>query len=258
MAPGGTPAFSLTSACPAGAARCSLPPPPTPTRSSHGCVPRSAVRLTWPRRSRTRGPAASLSTCWPTGRRPRSAWPSRGSSPGGRRDETVLVYLSCHAIRDRARLYFAATDTWLRYPQRSALPAGVVLGELDLCGAGNRLLILDCCFSGGFAEEKGELDLARSLASKAAASPCYPAPGPGSTPTRAGRSARSCPVRSSPKGSRSGWPRAPPTQTETGASRSRRPTTTPTATSARTRRARRRSTTSKTATARSSWPARSR
>jgi len=83
-----------------------------------------------------------------------------GRSP----DETVLLYLACHAIRDRARLYFAATDTWLRYPQRSALPASVVLGELDRCGAGRRLLILDCCFSGGFAEEKGELDVATELA----------------------------------------------------------------------------------------------
>ena len=82
---------------------------------------------------------------------------------GRTRDETVLVYLSCHAIRDRARLYFAATDTWLRYPQRSAVPAPAVLSELDLCGAGNRLLILDCCFSGGFPEEKGELDLAAEL-----------------------------------------------------------------------------------------------
>ncbi len=82
---------------------------------------------------------------------------------GRSREETVLVYLACHAIRDRARLYFAATDTWLRYPQRSAVPAPAVLGELDLCGAGNRLLVLDCCFSGGFAEEKGELDLTEEL-----------------------------------------------------------------------------------------------
>jgi uncharacterized caspase-like protein len=82
-----------------------------------------------------------------------------GRSP----EDTVLLYLSCHAIRDRARLYFAATDTWLRYPQRSALPATAVMSELDRCGAGNRLLILDCCFSGGFAEEKGELDVATEL-----------------------------------------------------------------------------------------------
>jgi hypothetical protein len=82
---------------------------------------------------------------------------------GRSRDETVVIYLSCHVVRDRARLYFAATDTWLRYPQRSAVPAAAVLSELDLCGAGKRLLILDCCFSGGFAEEKGELDLATEL-----------------------------------------------------------------------------------------------
>jgi WD40 repeat protein len=78
-------------------------------------------------------------------------------------DETVVLYLSCHAIRDRVRLYFAAADTWLRYPQRSAVPAAAVMDELDRCGAGNRLLILDCCFIGGFAEDKSELDLAGEL-----------------------------------------------------------------------------------------------
>jgi DNA-binding beta-propeller fold protein YncE len=78
-------------------------------------------------------------------------------------DETVVLYLACHAIKDRARLYFAATDTWLRYPSRSALPASTILGELDLCAARNRVLILDCCFSGGFAEEKNEIDLAEEL-----------------------------------------------------------------------------------------------
>jgi hypothetical protein len=78
-------------------------------------------------------------------------------------DETVLLYLSCHAVRDHARLYFAATDTWLHYPQRSAVPAEAVLDELERCGAGNRLLILDCCFTGGFAEERGGLDLTAEL-----------------------------------------------------------------------------------------------
>ncbi len=79
-------------------------------------------------------------------------------------DETVLLYLACHAIRDHARLYFAATDTWLSYPQRSAVPADAVLDELDRCPARNRLLILDCCFIGGFAEDRGELDLRAELA----------------------------------------------------------------------------------------------
>ena len=84
---------------------------------------------------------------------------------GGRSpDETVLLYLACHAIRDHARLYFAATDTWLSYPQRSAVPAEAVLDELDRCPARNRLLVLDCCFIGGFAEDRGELDLRAELA----------------------------------------------------------------------------------------------
>ncbi|HEY3880496.1 MAG TPA: WD40 repeat domain-containing protein [Trebonia sp.] len=78
--------------------------------------------------------------------------------------ETVVLYLSCHAIRDHAQLYFAAADTWLRYPQRSAVPAASVLDQLERCGAGNRLLILDCCFVGGFAEERGDIDLATELA----------------------------------------------------------------------------------------------
>ncbi|HEY0936790.1 MAG TPA: caspase family protein, partial [Trebonia sp.] len=82
-----------------------------------------------------------------------------GRSP----DETVLLYLSCHAIQDRGQLYFAGTDTWLRYPQGSAVPAGWVVGELSRCAAGNRLLVLDCCFVGGYAEEQGELNLAQDL-----------------------------------------------------------------------------------------------
>jgi hypothetical protein len=82
---------------------------------------------------------------------------------GRSEDETVVLYLACHAIRDRVRLYFAAADTWLRYPQRSAMPAAAVMDELDRCAAGNRLLILDCCFIGGFAEDKSELDLAGEL-----------------------------------------------------------------------------------------------
>ena len=79
-------------------------------------------------------------------------------------DETVLLYLSCHAIRDRARLYFAASNTWLRYPQRGAVAATSVIAELAKCRAGNRVLILDCCFAGGFADDKGELDLTAELA----------------------------------------------------------------------------------------------
>jgi hypothetical protein len=77
--------------------------------------------------------------------------------------ETVLVYLSCHAIRDRARLYFAAGNTVLRYPSGSALPAEWVVQELDRCGAGHRALIMDCCTIGGFALDGDDLNLVSDL-----------------------------------------------------------------------------------------------
>jgi Caspase domain/WD domain, G-beta repeat len=78
---------------------------------------------------------------------------------GRARDETVLVYLSCHGIRDRQRLYFASANTVMQYPQASAVQAAYVLDELDRCKARRQILILDCCFSGGFAGEKGDGDL---------------------------------------------------------------------------------------------------
>jgi WD40 repeat protein len=77
--------------------------------------------------------------------------------------ETVLIYLACHAIRDRARLYFAAGNTVLRYPSGSALPAEWVVQELDRCGAGHRALIMDCCTIGGFALDGDELNLVGDL-----------------------------------------------------------------------------------------------
>jgi hypothetical protein len=83
-------------------------------------------------------------------------------------DETVLVYLSCHGIQDaRGRLLFAATDTDTRYPHATAVRASELLDELDECRARRQILILDCCFSGSFSDNKGggrgELDLERQL-----------------------------------------------------------------------------------------------
>lgn len=84
---------------------------------------------------------------------------------GGRdTDETVLVYLSCHGIKDRERLYFAATNTVKKYPQASAVQARYLLDEFDRCRSRRQILILDCCFSGGFGGEKGDLDLPSELA----------------------------------------------------------------------------------------------
>jgi len=83
-------------------------------------------------------------------------------------DETVLVYLSCHGIQDaRGRLLFAAADTDTRYPHASAVRSAELLDEFDECPASRQILILDCCFSGSFGDDKGghkgELDLDRHL-----------------------------------------------------------------------------------------------
>jgi hypothetical protein len=82
-----------------------------------------------------------------------------GRSP----DEFVVVYLSCHGITDsRRRLYFAAADTKKTRLASTGLASSWVLDRLDECRARKQVLILDCCFSGAFAQgRKGpeELDL---------------------------------------------------------------------------------------------------
>ncbi|MET8827090.1 caspase family protein [Streptomyces sp. NPDC004610] len=67
------------------------------------------------------------------------------------RDDELLVYFSCHGIKDYdERLFFAGTDT-LREPlllQSYAVPAAFVSEQLQLCRADRKVLLLDCCFSG--------------------------------------------------------------------------------------------------------------
>ncbi|BCB75398.1 hypothetical protein GCM10022251_77900 [Phytohabitans flavus] len=68
------------------------------------------------------------------------------------RDDDVVVYLSCHGIRDaRGRLYFAATDTRKDRLGSTAVESQWLLDQLDQCRARRQLLVLDCCFSGAFA-----------------------------------------------------------------------------------------------------------
>lgn len=68
------------------------------------------------------------------------------------RDDLILVYLSCHGIRDLSgRLYFAATDTRLTHLAATALASTFLDEQMSTSAAGGRVLILDCCFSGSFA-----------------------------------------------------------------------------------------------------------
>jgi chaperonin GroEL len=70
-----------------------------------------------------------------------------------RRDDELLVYFSCHGIKDYDEsLYFAGTDT-LKEPdllESYAVPAEFVSRQLQRCRAERKVLLLDCCFSGAF------------------------------------------------------------------------------------------------------------
>jgi hypothetical protein len=79
-----------------------------------------------------------------------------------RPDDVVLVYLSCHGLVDlRRRLYFAARDTLKSRLAASGVEAHWLLDQLEDCRARRQVVVLDCCFSGAFAEgAKGDTDLA--------------------------------------------------------------------------------------------------
>ena len=75
--------------------------------------------------------------------------------------DVVLVYLSCHGLVDlRRRLYFAARDTVKNRLASSGVEAHWLLEQLEDCRARRQVVILDCCFSGAFAQgAKGDTDL---------------------------------------------------------------------------------------------------
>ena len=79
-----------------------------------------------------------------------------------RPDDVVLVYLSCHGLVDvRRRLYFAARDTLKNRLAASGVEAHWLLEQLEDCRARRQVVVLDCCFSGAFAQgAKGDTDLA--------------------------------------------------------------------------------------------------
>ncbi|MGI5403936.1 caspase, EACC1-associated type [Streptomyces sp. CA-135486] len=76
-------------------------------------------------------------------------------------NDLVVVYVSCHGLVDaRRRLYFAAADTRKDRLAATGVEAQWVLDQLDDCRARQQVVILDCCFSGAFAQRsKGETDL---------------------------------------------------------------------------------------------------
>lgn len=67
-------------------------------------------------------------------------------------EDTVLLYLSCHAVIDtRGSLHFAATNSRLNRLASTGLSASYIQGLLSATRAQNRVLLLDCCYSGSAA-----------------------------------------------------------------------------------------------------------
>ncbi|TDO43328.1 caspase domain-containing protein [Kribbella sp. VKM Ac-2527] len=68
------------------------------------------------------------------------------------RGDLLLLYLSCHGLKDeQGRLYFAARDTRRDRLRSTAVPAGFVNDVLFDCRSRCKVLLLDCCYSGAFA-----------------------------------------------------------------------------------------------------------
>jgi hypothetical protein len=78
-----------------------------------------------------------------------------------RPDDVLLVYLSCHGLMDaRRRLYFAARDTLKNRLASSGVESHWLFDQLEDCRARRQIVILDCCFSGAFAQgSKGDDDI---------------------------------------------------------------------------------------------------
>src|SRR5271169_5870118 len=81
----------------------------------------------------------------------------------GRPDDLLLLYFSCHGLKDDAgELYFAATSTELLYPDSTAVDAPFVKKLLDRSPSQQIVLLMDCCYSGAFASgmvHKGTTDV---------------------------------------------------------------------------------------------------
>ena len=69
------------------------------------------------------------------------------------RDDLVLIYFSCHGqVTDQQRLYFACSNTDYDHLASSSIARSYLNELMEDCPAAGRILILDCCFSGAFAQ----------------------------------------------------------------------------------------------------------
>jgi hypothetical protein len=69
------------------------------------------------------------------------------------RSDLLLLYFSCHGIKDdRGRLYYATVDTRCELLRSTAVPSTFVNDVMYDSRSRRQVLILDCCYSGAFAK----------------------------------------------------------------------------------------------------------
>ncbi len=102
-------------------------------------------------------------------------------------DDLLLVYFSCHGVKDSTgRLYFATTNTAFDLLRSTGVSASFVSEQMELTRSKRIVLLLDCCYSGAFLkgfQARGD-DRSRSASSKGAAGPSSRRRGRPSTPSR--------------------------------------------------------------------------
>lgn len=70
--------------------------------------------------------------------------------------DLLLLYLSCHGVKDQAgQLHFATVNTRPNRLASTSVPAEFIYQQVDRCRSRKIILILDCCYSGAYA--KGRL-----------------------------------------------------------------------------------------------------
>ena len=68
------------------------------------------------------------------------------------RDDLLLLYFSCHGIKDEdGRLYYSTTDTDRKRLRSPAIESGLVNDIMQRSRSRKQVLLLDCCYSGAFA-----------------------------------------------------------------------------------------------------------
>ncbi len=66
-------------------------------------------------------------------------------------DDLLLVYFSCHGVKDSTgRLYFATTNTAFDLLRSTGVSASFVSEQMELTRSKRIVLLLDCCYSGAF------------------------------------------------------------------------------------------------------------